>query len=72
MMNTTYKIVRLKDSFSEKMAYAPRNKFFKTEEEQKSSIENRLQFLNFLNKSSKRCGFIITEEFVKDFIERND
>lgn len=59
-------------TFSEKMAYSPRNKFFITEEEANKSMKNRLQFLHFLNKASKRCGFIITDEFVKDFIERND
>ena len=58
--------------FNEKMIHAPRNKFFKTREEQIHSMENRLQFIHFLNKASKRSGFIITDEFVQDFIERND
>lgn len=61
-----------KDSFSEKMAYAPRNKFFKSELEQTHSMENRLQFLHFLDKASRRANFVISDDFVKDFIERND
>lgn len=60
------------NTFEEKMSYAPRNKFFKSELEQTRSMENRLQFLHFLEKASKRAGFIITDDFVKDFVERND
>jgi hypothetical protein len=64
---------KMKVTFEEKMAYSPRNKFFVSEADQRSSMEKRLAFLHVLEKRSKASGnFKITDEFVKDFIERND
>lgn len=60
-------------SFEQKMAYAPRNKFFSSEAAQSANMEKRAAFLNVLDKHAKNSGnFVLTDEFVKDFVERND
>lgn len=64
--------IPLHPSWSQIMAYVPRNKFFSTEAERNKSMENRLQFLHFLDKASRRANFVVSDDFVKDFIERND
>jgi hypothetical protein len=65
--------VRAFGTFEEKMAYVPRNKFFISETEQRASMEKRVAFLHVLEKRAKASGlFKITDEFVKDFVERND
>ena len=55
------------------MSCAPRHKFFRTPGEQKRNMEERLSFLHVLEKRARVSGnFRITDEFVKDFVERND
>lgn len=59
--------------FESKMINAPRYKFFASETEQASSMAKRLEFLCVLQKLSKSSGiFRLTDEFVHDFVERND
>ena len=59
--------------FQKSMAYAPRNKFFASESEQRVSMENRVAFLHVLQKTANKSGlFTIPDDFVKDFVERND
>lgn len=64
---------RVLGSFDQRMAYAPRNKFFASEAAQRANMDRRVAFLHVLDKRAKASGiFVITDEFVKDFIERND
>jgi hypothetical protein len=60
-------------SWESAMSCAPRHKFFRTPKEQQDNMKKRLAFLHALEKRAKTSGnFRLTDEFVKDFIERND
>jgi hypothetical protein len=62
-----------KSDFDARMAFAPSHKFFKTEAEQITNMEKRIQFLQVLERRAKASLlFRLTDEFIKDFIERND
>lgn len=55
------------------MAFVPLNKWFKTKVKQHKSIQSRLNFLHVLEKTAKLSGlFVVTDEFSRDFVYRND
>jgi hypothetical protein len=59
--------------FKTKMAFAPKNKFFETEAEYLANMEKRLKFCEHLARASVRHKlFKVSDDFIKDFIERND
>ena len=60
-------------SFQQRMAFAPKNKFFETEAEYLANMEKRLKFCEHLSRNAVRHKlFKGSDDFIKDFIERND